>query len=117
MPNKSRNRYSGADMDLRLCAFAAWAGVAFASPVAAETIHIDMQGLGYSPAAVSAHVGDTIEWANGDFLAHTATARSKEWDVMLLPKKTGRIVLKRPGDVEYYCRFHPNMVGRITVAE
>ena len=90
---------------------------AFAAPATAETIHIEMQNLGYNPAAVSAHVGDTVEWANGDFLAHTATARSKEWDVMLLPKKTGRIVLKRPGDIEYHCRFHPNMVGRITVTE
>jgi plastocyanin len=97
---------------LAACVFAAFAG-----PTAAETIHIEMQNLGYSPATVSAHVGDTVEWANGDFLAHTATARSKEWDVMLLPKKTGRIVLKRPGDIEYYCRFHPNMVGRISVAE
>jgi plastocyanin len=90
---------------------------AFGAPAAAETIHIEMQNLGYSPATVSAHVGDTVEWANGDFLAHTATARSKEWDVMLLPKKTGRIVLKRSGDIEYYCRFHPNMVGRISVTE
>ena len=90
---------------------------AFAAPTTAETIHIEMQNLGYSPATVSAHVGDTVEWANGDFLAHTATARSKEWDVMLLPKKTGRIVLKRAGDIEYYCRFHPNMVGRISVTE
>jgi plastocyanin len=88
---------------------------AFAAPTAAETIHIEMQNLGYR--TVSARVGDTVEWANGDFLAHTATARSKEWDVMLLPKKTGRIVLKRLGDIEYYCRFHPNMIGRISVAE
>jgi len=97
---------------LAACVFAA-----FAAPTAAETIHIEMQNVGYSPATVSAHVGDIVEWANGDFLAHTATARSKEWDVMLLPKKTGRIVLKRPGDIEYYCRFHPNMTGRISVAE
>jgi plastocyanin len=99
------------------CLLAAGAIAAFAASATAETIHIEMQNLGYSPAAVSAHVGDTIEWANADFLAHTATARNKEWDVMLLPKKTGRIVLKRPGDIEYYCRFHPNMVGRITIAE
>jgi plastocyanin len=104
-------------MILKGCILAALAISAFAAPLAAETIHIEMQNLGYSPATVLAHVGDTVEWANADFLAHTATARSKEWDVMLLPKKTGRIVLKRPGDIEYYCRFHPNMAGRISVAE
>jgi len=89
----------------------------FAAPAAAETIHIDMENLGFKPAAVSAHVGDTLEWVNADFVAHTATARTNEWDVMVLPKKTGRVILKRPGDLEYYCRFHPNMIGRISVAE
>jgi plastocyanin len=32
---------------------------AFAAPTTAETIHIEMQNLGYTPATVSAHVGDT----------------------------------------------------------
>jgi plastocyanin len=54
---------------------------------------------------------------NGDFLAHTATSRSKEWDVMIQPNKTGRITVKRGGGIDYYCRFHPNMAGRISVAE
>jgi plastocyanin len=104
-------------MDLRLRAFTGWALAALATSAAAETIGIDMENLGYKPATVSAHVGDTIEWTNGDFLAHTATARSKEWDVMLLPNKTGRLTLKRPGEIEYYCRFHPNMTGRISVQQ
>jgi plastocyanin len=52
-----------------------------------------------------------------DFLAHTATSRDKKWDVMLYPKKVGRIVLKEAGDIEYYCRFHPNMIGRISVSQ
>jgi plastocyanin len=104
-------------MDLRLCAFTASALAVLATSAAAETIGIDMANLGYKPAAVSAHVGDTIEWTNGDFLAHTATARSKEWDVMLLPKKTGRVILKQAGEIDYFCRFHPNMTGRISVQQ
>src|SRR5436309_15955122 len=113
MPSKSQNRFSGVEMKPRLCAIVLAAVAPFATAASAETIRIEMENLGYKPATVSAHVSDTIEWANADFLAHTATARSKEWDVMLLPKKIGRIVLKQPGDIEYYCRFHPNMVGRI----
>ncbi len=35
---------------------------------------------------------------------------------MIAPKKTARLVLKKAGDVEYFCRFHPNMKGRIAVA-
>jgi plastocyanin len=104
-------------MDPRRCAIALAAVAAFASAASAETIRIEMENLGYKPSAVSAHVGDTIEWTNTDFLAHTATSRDKKWDVMLYPKKVGRIVLEQAGDIEYYCRFHPNMIGRISVSQ
>ncbi|MEA2760430.1 MAG: hypothetical protein QOH65_3043 [Methylobacteriaceae bacterium] len=104
-------------MRAKLYAFAAAVLVVFATPAAAETIRINVDKLAFTPAGVSAHVGDTIEWVNGDFLAHTATARSKEWDVMIAPNKAGRLVLKRLGDIDYYCRFHPNMTGKITVSE
>ena len=82
----------------------------------AETIQISMENLEISPAQVSAKVGDTIEWINKDVLAHTATARNGDWDVMLPPKKSGTLVLKKAGTVEYYCRFHPNMKATLTVA-
>jgi plastocyanin len=83
-------------------------------PARAETIRIEAKGLVFSPAQVSAHVGDTIEWANGDFVAHTATARNHDWDVSLPPNSTRKIVLAKPGQVDYYCRFHPTMKGQIT---
>jgi plastocyanin len=83
----------------------------------AETIRIEVKSLAFSPAQVTAHVGDTIEWANADFVAHTATARNKDWDVQLPPNKTGRITLKKAGTVEYFCRFHPNMTATVAVEE
>ena len=49
-----------------------------------------------------------------DIVAHTATARG-DWDVMIEANKSARLVLKKAGIVEYYCRFHPNMKGRITI--
>jgi plastocyanin len=49
-------------MDPRRCAIALAAVAAFASAASAETIRIEMENLGYKPSAVSAHVGDTIEW-------------------------------------------------------
>ena len=84
---------------------------------AAETIRVNVAQLAFAPAQVSAHVGDTIEWVNTDFVAHTATARSKEWDITVPPKGTGSVVLKSVGVIDYYCRFHPNMRGRITVED
>jgi plastocyanin len=85
-------------------------------PAQAETIQITIQNLVNTPVEVSAKVGDTIEWINKDILAHTATARNGDWDVMIGPNKTAQVVLKKAGAVDYYCKFHPNMTGRLTVA-
>ena len=82
----------------------------------AATVQITMDKLEISPAEVSAKVGDTVEWVNKDAFAHTATARNGDWDVMLPPKKSGTLVLKKAGTFEYYCRFHPNMKATLTVA-
>lgn len=82
----------------------------------AETIQIVMDKLIYIPAEASAKVGDTIEWVNKDILVHTATAINGDWNVTIAPKKTERLILKKAGTIEYFCRFHPNMKGRIAVA-
>jgi plastocyanin len=34
---------------------------------------------------------------------------------MIAPNKSASLVLKKAGTVEYYCRFHPNMKGRIAI--
>ena len=84
-------------------------------PAHAATIQITMENLVIAPAQVSVKVGDTIEWINKDVLAHTATARNGDWDVMLPAKKSGTLVLKKPGTIEYYCRFHPNMKATLKI--
>jgi plastocyanin len=89
--------------------------LAFAGTARAETITVTIDKAAFMPAAVSARVGDVVVWDNKDIVAHTATARDKAWDVMIPPGKTARIEMKKPGTFEYYCRFHPNMVGRLTV--
>jgi plastocyanin len=106
-------------MALRFCrlGLAGLSILAAASGGAAEIIQIDVDKLVFTPVQVSARVGDTIEWTNADFVAHTATTRTKEWDVTIPAKGIGRVTLNRPGSIEYYCRFHPNMTGRISIAE
>ena len=93
---------------------AALSGLSSVSAQAAD-IQITIDKLVYEPAEVSAKVGDTIEWVNKDGLAHTATAKNNDWDVMIGPNKTARQVLTKPGEVDYYCKFHPNMKGHVTV--
>ena len=91
--------------------------IALARPaLAGETIRVAINQLKFEPLEISAHVGDTIEWASSDFVVHTATARNNDWDVTVPAKGVGRVTLQHAGDVEYFCRFHPNMTGRILVA-
>jgi plastocyanin len=42
----------------------------------------------------------------------------QEWDfdVTLQPNKSSSFVLKKAGNVDYYCRFHPNMKATLKVA-
>ena len=83
----------------------------------ADTIQVKMEKLGFVPAEITAHVGDTIEWVNSDFVAHTATARDGSWDVLIPVNAKKTVVLKTEGTIEYYCKFHPNMTGRILVSK
>ncbi|MBZ9851734.1 cupredoxin family copper-binding protein [Mesorhizobium sp. CA14] len=91
------------------------ATVLIASPALAATIEVTIDKLVFSPASVQAKIGDTIEWTNKDILAHTATVKGG-WDVMIPAKSRGKVTLKAAGTVDYFCRFHPNMKGRIEVA-
>ncbi|TPI40981.1 amicyanin [Mesorhizobium sp. B3-1-9] len=86
-----------------------------ASPALSTTIKVTIDKLVFSPASIQAKVGDTIEWTNNDILAHTATVKGG-WDVMIPAKSKGKVTLKAAGAVDYFCRFHPNMKGRIEVA-
>lgn len=87
-----------------------------AGDVEAETIRVTIENMAFVPADVEARVGDTIEWVNRDILVHTATVKGG-WEVVA-PAKGGiaSLAVGDVGQVDYYCRFHPNMKGRISVA-
>jgi plastocyanin len=89
--------------------------VAMVVPAHAATIEITMESLEVSPKDASAKVGDTIEWINKDVFAHTATARNGDFDVNLPARKSGTLVLKKAGTIDYYCRFHPNMKATLKI--
>jgi plastocyanin len=86
-----------------------------ANAAAAETIKVTIKGMKFTPAEITAHVGDTIEWTNQDPFAHTATGRNKEWDVSIPAGKVATLVIEKIGSVDYFCRFHSNMKGKIDV--
>ena len=88
-------------------------GSVSAAPPAAHRVVIEQ--LAYSAAETTAVVGETIEWVNNDAFVHTATAKNKSFNVVIAPHKSARLVVKKAGTFEYYCRFHPNMTARLVV--
>lgn len=85
-----------------------------ASPLPAETLRVTIDRLDFVPAQIAAKVGDTIEWINKDVVIHTATVKG-DWDVVIPAGKSATILVEKAGTVDYYCRFHPNMKGRLAV--
>jgi plastocyanin len=112
----SRNSSNAAQLSRRAAGVAIlFALAATALPAEAATVTVTIDKLVFSPATITAKVGDTIEWVNKDVIAHTATVKGG-WDVMIPAKKSASIVLEKAGSVDYFCRFHPNMKGHITVS-
>jgi plastocyanin len=101
----SANRRLGAMAMLALCLSS--------TAVDAKTVQVAVDNLVFSPAAVDTEVGDTIEWINQDPFDHTATVDGV-WEVVIPAHRRARLVLKRSGVFDYYCRYHPHMKGRIS---
>ncbi len=88
------------------------AGAAAAKPA---VVRVTIDSLAFGPQTATAKVGDTIEWTNQDVVVHTATASNHAFDLTLPPGKSVRLVLKKAGAFEYFCRYHPNMRGTLIV--
>ena len=78
------------------------------------TVHIVIEKLAFLPVEVEVKAGETIEWTNKDPFAHSATVKGG-WEVAIPPGQKATHVATAEDDVEYYCRFHPNMKGRIRI--
>ena len=78
------------------------------------TEHVTIENLAFLPAEITVKAGETIEWTNKDRFAHTVTVKGG-WEVVIPPGKVATHVATADDTVDYYCRFHPNMKGRITV--
>jgi plastocyanin len=91
------------------------AGLGGAASSAGDTHRVLMKAVDYEPRQITVRVGDTVEWMNGDIVAHTATAKDRSWDINILPQRSGRMVMSAAGTISYFCRYHPNMKGEIIV--
>ncbi|THD82098.1 MAG: amicyanin [Phenylobacterium sp.] len=87
-----------------------------AKPAQPRTFTVTIAQMAYGPTPPSMRVGDSIKWVNADILQHTATAKDGSFDVDLPPKATATTRIAHAGTVDFYCRYHPGMTGRLSVA-
>jgi plastocyanin len=92
-------------------------GVLTGTPAAAapHTYTIVMDKMKFGPVPANLHKGDTIVWANRDFIQHSATAADHSFDVILPAGKAGKTVLTKSGSIAFVCRYHPGMRGVLVV--
>ncbi len=77
---------------------------------------VSMTGFKFVPAKLEVHVGDTVEWINRDFVAHTATADDKAFDTGNLEAGASkRLVMTKAGTFPYTCHYHSGMKGTLVV--
>ena len=74
----------------------------------------------FVPASVTVNVGDTVLWVNADTMAHTATSGSGTPSGLfasgnMTPGATYAYTFTAAGAVPYYCEYHGNMTGTVTV--
>ncbi|WP_086849023.1 cupredoxin domain-containing protein [Amycolatopsis kentuckyensis] len=92
--------------------------VPFASPAAAATQQVMMQGYAFSPAALTVRVGDTVTWMQHDEAPHdvvTTSAPVAFRSPQLSAGQSWSYTFRQPGTYQYYCSVHPDMRASVTV--
>jgi plastocyanin len=100
----------------RAALLALLASLAAPAQAAPKSYRVVIDQLAFGPVPAGLRVGDTIEWVNRDILQHTATARDHSFDVDLAPQAKARIRLTKAGVIAFYCRYHPGMTGKLSIA-
>jgi plastocyanin len=88
-----------------------------ASPASGGDQVVTIQNFAFDPADLTVAPGTKVTWVNKDAAPHTATGLDRAV-LQSGTLKTGDSfsqVFNTPGTYEYFCEFHPNMKGTITV--
>jgi plastocyanin len=88
-----------------------------ATTTATAAAHVTIRALKYSPETIEISKGQTIEWANNDLTPHTVTSqRGRDLNSGSIEAGASwRHTFKQSGTFSYFCTFHPEMKGSVTV--
>ena len=75
---------------------------------------MSISNFAFAPVELTIARGDTVVWANADFVPHSATGRNGRWDSgSIAAAASWRFVADSAGRYEYYCVLHPSMTGTV----
>jgi plastocyanin len=82
-----------------------------------KTHDVTIRNFAYSPREIRIEQGDTVVWTSEDGVEHTVTADGGEFDSGDLIKggPPFQYTFKSVGEVEYGCRHHHGMRGKVSV--
>jgi plastocyanin len=83
----------------------------------AESVAVEIKNFAFDPPEITVPVGGGVTWTNNDSTPHTATGLDRDalQSGAIAPGESFTQTFDTAGTVEYFCEFHPNMKGTITV--
>ena len=84
----------------------------------AGSVTATIANFAFSPATITASVGDVVTWTNDDSASHTATVTADATCTTetLASGASGSIVFSVAGSYDYFCKIHTNMTGVVEVS-
>jgi plastocyanin len=92
-------------------------GAAAGTDAAAESVAVEIKDFAFNPAEITVPAGGSVTWTNNDTTPHTATGLDRDalQSGAIAPGASFTQTFDAAGTFEYFCEFHPNMKGTITV--
>lgn len=102
-------------MNARLLAVAC---LLLSMPVWAQEVKVDIKEFMFGPRDLNVAVGTKVTWVNDDEIPHTVAETHKLFRSGALDTGDSYSwVFNTPGEYEYFCALHPQMLGKIVVSQ
>jgi plastocyanin len=92
--------------------------VLLSMPVWAQEVKVDIKAFMFGPRDLNVAVGTKVTWVNDDQIPHTVAETHKVFRSGALDTNDSfSWVFNTPGEFEYFCALHPQMIGKIVVSQ
>jgi plastocyanin len=93
------------------------AAAACEKSAAGGEVDVSIEGFAFNPADITATVGQTITFTNGDSAPHTATLDDGSCTTPNIANGAAEgLTFNAAGTYPFHCAVHPDMKGTITVS-